>query len=215
VPNLTRETTTVLEELQLHSRRTDIQPVSVTALTDGTQKTQIVDSGGKVASVDDTTETLQTIEYEHHEIHSGSSFTASYKADITNGATLDLLIVTPDTTKWAHFTYEFDVELETDILIYEGVTATAGSEVISYNRNRNSLTAPTVVVTSTPTGITAGTTLLRSYHLGSGRSFGGGARSTHEFILKQNTKYLVRLTNSTANNNYMAVKLDWYEHINK
>jgi len=183
--------------------------------TGGNQKTQIVDAGGKPAGVDNATETLQTIEYEHHEIHSGSSFTVSYKADIGNGATLDLLIVTPDTTTWAHMTYEVDVEAETDVLIYEAVTATAGSPVVAYNRDRNNLTPATVVVTSTPTSITAGTTIIRSYHLGSGRSSGGGARATHVFILKQNTKYLFRMTNATTNNNYMAVKLDWYEHTNK
>ena len=167
-----------------------------------------------VSAVDGKTTALKMIEYEHHEIHGGSSFTTSYKADISNGANLDLLVVTSDTTKWAHLTYEMDVELETDILIYEGVTATAGDAVVAYNRDRNSLTAATVVVTSTPTSITPGTTLIRSYHLGSGRSLGGGARATHEFILKQNTKYLIRLTNSTTNNNYMSVKLDWYEHTN-
>lgn len=162
--------------------------------------------------MDSSTNSLQTIDYGHHEIHAGSAFTASYKADIANGATLDLLVVTPNTDKYAHFTYELDVEAETDVLIYEAPTATAGDAVVAYNRNRNSSNAATVVVTSTPTSITAGTTIIRSYHLGTGRTFGGGSRDNHEFILKKNTKYLIRLTNATTSANYMAVKLDWYEH---
>jgi len=172
------------------------------------------DSTAQPLRLDKATNTIQTMSYEHHEIHAGSAFTISYSADIANGANLDLLIVTPDTTKWAHLTYDLDVELESDINIYEAATATAGSAIVAYNRDRNSATTATVVVTSTPTSITTGTTIIRSYHLGSGRSSGGGERGTHEFILKQNTKYLFRITNSTTNNNYMSVKLDWYEHTN-
>jgi len=165
--------------------------------------------------IDSATNTLQTIEYEHHEIHAGSSFTASHKAAVAQSANLDLLIVTPNTSKYAHFTYEFDCEKETELAIYEGVTATAGDAVVAYNRDRNSATAATVVVTSTPTSITAGNTIIRSIHVGSGKTVGGGDRATHEFILKKNTKYLFRLTNMISNaDNDMSVKLDWYEHTN-
>ena len=48
--------------------------------------------------------------------------------------------------------------------------------------------------------------------MGSGKAIGGGDRGTHEFILKPATKYLFRVTNSTASDNYMSVILDWYEH---
>ena len=157
-------------------------------------------------------DSICTIDFAHCEIHEGESFTASHKADVANGANLDLLIVTPNTDVEAHFTYELDVEAETEISLYEAVTATAGTAVAAYNRDRNSANAATVVVTHTPTGITEGTTLIRSFHLGSGKSFGGGERAVHEFILKKNTKYLFRLTNATTSANYMAVKLDWYEH---
>lgn len=165
--------------------------------------------------IDAATHALETIEYEHHEIHSGSSFTVSYSADIGNGANLDIAVITPDTTKYAHLTYEFDVEAESDFKIYEAATLTAGTAIAAYNRNRNSLTAATTSVTHTPTSITTGTTIIRDFHIGSGRTWGGGDRAQHEFILKRNTKYLIRLTNATANNNYMAIKLDWYEHTDK
>lgn len=33
--------------------------------------------------------------------------------------------------------------------------------------------------------------------------------------LKQNTKYLLRFTNATTNNNWCSMKIDWYEHVNK
>ena len=166
--------------------------------------------------MDASTNSLQTIEYDHHEIHSGSSFTTSYVADIGNGANLDLLIVTPDSLAYAHWFYEIDVEAEASLLLYEAVTATAGAAIVAYNRNRvGTPDAATVVVTSTPTSITEGTTILRSRHIGSGKTTGGGSRGQHEFILKPNTKYLFRLTNATTGNNFMSVEFDWYEHTDK
>lgn len=156
---------------------------------------------------------ITTIDFAHHEIHEGDAFTASYKVDVANGANLDLLFVTPNTDKRIHFTYVIEVELETDGLLYENVTATVGTAVAAYNRDRNSLTAATLVVTHTPSAITAGTTIIRSGHYGSGKTIGGNDRTVNEIILKKNTKYLLRLTNVIANaTNYMSVRLNWYEH---
>jgi len=164
-------------------------------------------------AVDGVTTALKIVDYAHHEVHSGSSFTTSYIADIANGANLDLLIVTPDSLAYAHLFYELDVQAEAQLMIYEAVTATAGDAVVAYNRRRvGTPDAATVVVTSTPTGITTGSTIIRSRHMGSGKAIGGGDRGTHEFILKPATKYLFRVTNSTASDNYMSVILDWYEH---
>ena len=195
---------------------TDLDIRNLAGATDGVGLYLYNGTNFQAARMDKYTRSIQTIEYEHHEIHAGSSFTCSYDAEIANGANLDLLIVTPNTTSWAHLTYEIDVELETQMYLYEAPTATAAANpVVAYNRDRNNITAATVVVTHTPTGITPGTTIIRSHHLGSGKQWGGGARGVHEFILKQNTKYLFRLTNATVSNNWMSVKLDWYEHTNQ
>jgi hypothetical protein len=173
------------------------------------------DTTSQVPRIDTATHTLQTIEYEHHEIHLGSSFTCSYTADIGNGANMDIEIVTPDTTEWAHFLYELEVEAESHLTIYEASTLTEGTALVVHNRDRNSATANTTLVYHTPTGITTGTTKIREAHIGSGKTIGGGNRGTQEFILKRNTKYLIRITNATTSNNYMSIKLDWYEHTNK
>ncbi len=166
---------------------------------------------------DEKTKALNTVDYSHHEIHSGSSFTSCHKADVANGANLDILVVTPNTTKWSHLTYELEVEAETDVNIYEAPTASNnGTPLAVFNRDRNSSKTAGTTVFHTPT-IAGGSegTLIRCWHLGSGKTFGGGDRGTHEIILKQNTKYLIRLTNATTGNNYMSVKVDWYEHTNK
>ncbi len=153
-----------------------------------------------------------SIDKAHHMVHAGQSFTVSHTADVAGAGTLDFLIVAPNTSARAHITAEVDVELETDMKLYEAVTATAGTALPAYNRDRNSAKTATVVITHTPSNITEGTTIIRANHMGSGKSYGGGERATHEFILKQNTKYLLRFKNESANTaNYMAVKLDWYE----
>jgi hypothetical protein len=163
---------------------------------------------------DSATGALNVMPYEHHEIHDGSSFTCSYTVDLAQSASANLLIVTPDTTKWAHFGYEVDVEVEAHVYIYEAPTATAAANpIVAYNRDRNSLTAATVVVTHTPTSVTEGTTLIREAHLGSLKNVGGESVDAQEFILKQNTKYLFRVTNVINNApNYITIRLNWYEH---
>lgn len=160
---------------------------------------------------DSNTDTLQVIDYAHHKIHDGAAFTASFSADVaaTTGKLL-LLIVTPNTDVFAHLKYNFNVEGEADIMLYEAPTATAGDAVVAYNRNRNSAVAATVVVTSTPTSITEGTTIIRKHHL----IAGGSIKSDDELILKKNTKYLLSIANATGATNFTAVNLDWYEHTN-
>ena len=43
---------------------------------------------------------------------------------------------------------------------------------------------------------------------------GGGTRGNNEWMLKQNTDYLVIITSHTDTNN-IAVEFDWYEHTDK
>jgi hypothetical protein len=166
-------------------------------------------------SIDIPTNVTSTIDYSHHEIHAGSSFNVCYNADIANGATLKLLIVTPNTTKWAHMTYEVEGEAEMDLLIYEGATTTNdGTPITVFNRDRNSATTATVTAFHTPT-VTVTGTQIRCWHPGAGKTYGGGDRAIHEIILKQGTKYYFLLTNATTSNNWLNIKVDWYEHTNK
>lgn len=181
-----------------------------------TEITSIDYVSGK-SGIDSSTETLQTIEYEHHEIHSGSSYTTDRDIELANGASGDILLITPDTTKYAHFFYELEVEAEAQFTIWEAPTATAGTAMNAINRNRNlTATKPaTMTLSHTPTGITTGSTIIRQHHLGAGKTLGGGARGSHEFVLKRNTKYLIRTTNLTVSDNWVSIILNWYEHTDK
>ena len=53
--------------------------------------------------IDKSTLAFATIEYEHAEIHSGSSYTASKSVDVGNGANFDMSIITPSNTSWLRF----------------------------------------------------------------------------------------------------------------
>jgi hypothetical protein len=154
---------------------------------------------------------LITIEYEHAQIHEGNMFTVLEVTDLGNGATRDLFVISPKTTRSAHLVWEIEHELETSISFYKDTTySDIGTEVTSYNRNGNSYKVATTKVYHTPTVTDVGT-LIATIQQGDGKKAGGSDRLANEFVLKQNTVYLVRITNLTANNNLIGVKLNWYE----
>ena len=165
---------------------------------------------------DETVDAIKTIDYPHSEIHEGNAFLYCEVTDFSNGAVRDILIVTPNTTKWAHMVLDVVSELEADLKIYEAPTASNnGTAVTEFNRNRNSATVNTTVITHTPT-IAGGSegTLICQKHWGSGKANGGESRNLTELVLKQNTKYLLRVTNATTSANQIEIDLNWYEHTN-
>lgn len=165
--------------------------------------------------IDPSTEAMPTVEYAHHEIHEGDHYFVKGWMDLTNGQVFDFLATTPDTLKWAHMLVEFGAEAESNITIYEGTTTSAdGTPVTAVNRDRNSSNTAGLVITHTPT-VTGVGTQIASYKMGSMQKSGGTVRANAELILKQNTKYLIRITNDTALNNWLDYLADWYEHENK
>lgn len=166
---------------------------------------------GDNVSIDTMTDALNVVDYAHHEIHAGSHFHASRTVNLGNGASVDVLITTPNTTKHAHMVGSIGVELESHMYFYENPNVTGGTAIAAYNRNRNSATTAGVTVKHTPTVNSTGTLITES-HFGSGRAAGGERRENAEWVLKQNEDYLLRVTNATANENYVTILLDWYEH---
>lgn len=76
----------------------------------------------------DTTEikTLSEIglDYPHHKVHNEQSFEVSDVNDLTNAATFDYLIITPNTIAWAHFVMLIQSERECSYQIFENPTIT-------------------------------------------------------------------------------------------
>ena len=183
--------------------------------TDEIAEVQMVDTSGEIIGIDSATGVISTIESDHHKIHDGSMFTVIETVDLGNGETRDILMVSPDTTKWAHLVWEIEHELETSVSFYKDTTySDNGTPITSFNRNGNSTANATTLIYHTA-NITNVGTLVANIQQGSGKKAGGADRQSNEFILKQNCAYLVRITNETVHDNLIFLKLNWYEHTNK
>ncbi len=171
--------------------------------------------------IDPSTNSLQVVDYEHHEVHAGSHFSYSeYDGDLDAAAVLEILITTPNTTEWAHMVVSVDGQLETLVEFFEGSTHTAGAAKTAYNSNRNSATTNTTTLAVSNDDGSDGTAIfstLFGIETGGGSNkvaAGGGTRGSKEWVLDQNNKYLLRVTSNSANN-VVGVALVWYQHTAK
>ena len=131
------------------------QPVDV---SDGAVHVLLSDAEGGAIRIDSVTNTLQTIDYSHHEVHAGSHFMYTDSVTLGNGGTQDYMIVTPNTTKWAHMTFYLDGSAITQWQLYEASDKNGTTEQTVGNNNRNSTTVNTTkVYKGTNGGSTDGT----------------------------------------------------------
>lgn len=200
------------------------QPVSGTVTaTQGTAAAQtsaaawpvrlVGGTGDRAVSVDLSTNTLQTIDYEHHEIHSGSAFSYADRSNVNGSGTVrDYLVVTPDTAVECHMRMAFTTEAEFDIILYEdATTSNNGTPATVPSKNRRSATSATTAIFTAPT-VTGTGTQLNIHRTGSGTGTGGGLSDLEEWVLKRNTKYLFRFTKASSGTHYMSIRLFFYEH---
>ena len=189
--------------------------------TDGKaiQPVIIVDRDGDLIKFDDMTSALNTISYEHHEIHGGSHYHLDEVQDLSINEVYDIQITTPDTSKHAHLVFQLSSEAETEWWLYENVTInTAGTSENIQNNNRNSSNTSGLVVkgilnsslanANSDTAV-AGATLLHHGIIGAGRNAGDFTRGS-EIILKQNEDYTIRFEAKAAG--YTDYNFEWYEH---
>lgn len=101
--------------------------------------------------------------------------------------------------------------------LYEDAVAVPGStNKIGYNHNRQSTNAPLLIVNEDPTGVISGTLIDEAF-------FGGGTGDKKDatveggllfaqWVLKKNTKYIIRLINNTGSENSASVSIYWKEY---
>ncbi|MCK5019705.1 MAG: hypothetical protein KAS32_21785 [Candidatus Peribacteraceae bacterium] len=166
---------------------------------------------------DFATHALNTIDYAHHEIHAGSSYHVNDVINV-NTTTQSWLITTPNTTSWAHMIFEVVCTGEASVVITEGGDRVGTTGLSEINRDRNSdNTAGLVVHRDISGGSTDGPLVIFRHRSGStgvaSKTIAVGAsRDTNEFILKQNTKYLI--VAETFADEHVTLHLSWYEHEN-
>jgi hypothetical protein len=165
--------------------------------------------------VEGSTQDLQIIEQDHAEIHSGDHYNyCEYSLGEGSGATIELVVTTPNTTKWAHTTFEFYASEGATIELFEGTSGiTGGTSITPRNNNRNSINTSALTIIKDPTTITSDGTRAAGFLAGGGRTAGFTTRGK-ENVLKQNEIYLIRIT-SLAVSNDISWCGEWYEHTDK
>jgi len=164
-------------------------------------------------SFDRSTYAVIGIASEHHEIHEGDHYyVAGYETEALNG-TIEFVVTTPDTTKWAHLLFTIQGSDKIQVDVYEGTTGvTGGAATTPINNNRNSSNTSGLTLVKDPASITDDGTVIAGYSVGALKTT-GEVKRTHELVLKQNTAYLFRAT-SLANSNIISYEGTWYEHQN-
>ena len=146
------------------------------------------------------------------------------------------MFTTPNTTRWLHLIAIATSNDSASFMITEvtSIDPCEGTDVVVYNRNRNSTNTsgvlslwgdPNVGYVSTYDETAASnaniTTTTTIYHEDIGETgnpqtaSGGGTRGRFEFILKQNTEYAIILNAENANTQVHNIILDWYEQTSK
>ena len=188
--------------------------------SDGSVRVILEGPTAEQLTVDGSTNALAGISYEHHEIHSGSHFYICGFETLDEDAEADFVVETPNTAKWLHMSFAVTGTSQTELAIYEGATVAAdGTLTTPLNNNRNSDKVSVATVRKNPTVSNAGTLIYQS---SSGLAATNPTRADidgliqreREIILRQNTKYLFRITSRQDNNivNYCG---EWYEHTDK
>ena len=178
-------------------------------------RVRLEDTSERVADVDSSTHVLVTIDYAHHEIHSGNHFYVKDVQDLAGTSNYDLIFLTPDTLEYIHLFFDFWHEQEGGFVITEDATVdNNGTPVVPVNNNRNSAHAPVLKVFHTPTN-PGGGTVIYNYQTGAGKQGGGDKRPEDEIVLKRNTRYWMRLSNKAAGNCLYDYHFKWYEHTDK
>ena len=162
---------------------------------------------------DDITQTIQVMEYAHHEIHDESAFIAHHRFPLVgSGAYAKMYFKSPASGPKCHTVASFSVEGQSEVEIREGATVSlSGTALTAYNRLRKSTVTSGVAARHTPT-ITASGTRLEAAQYGGGdgpRSFGGEGGS-NQWVLLSGTVYLFRVISEAASND-IIIDINWDE----
>jgi len=167
--------------------------------------------------VESTTNSVQTIDYSHAELHEGKHYQVSDTAILAKNGTRDILLIASDSLRWPHTTFAVGTnDAAVIVSLFEAVTYSAsGTAAVGLNRNRNSAYTPSLRVFYSPTVTATGTATLFRKALGSGKDEKGEARDASEIILKRNTAYVLRIVEGNIAATNINWVIDWYEHANK
>lgn len=173
----------------------------------------LFDVAGDALDIDPRSSSLGSISVEHKRIHGEVSYFHCSFADLATATSRQFILSTPDTTTRIHFVFQVEFEKESTVTLTEAVSTTSdGTAITEVNRERNSGNSAALVLTHTPNTPVGGTIISLS-RKGDNQKSGGLSRSENEIILKQNTKYLLDISNESAQNSLTNWEFNWYEEI--
>jgi len=170
-----------------------------------------MNGSGDEAEIDDVSQSIQTIDYVHHEIHEGNAYFVSGYTELDTDGTLTFCVTTNATTQ-PHMTWDITTSGKGNMVVYEGSSISGGAAVTAYNSNRGSSNTSTLTIVSGPTVNTTGT-LIASSGFGGGTKqnpFGGSSAQRSEIMLATSTIYQWTIT-AEADNNVIDYIGSWYE----
>lgn len=173
-----------------------------------------ITDGTYILELDSVEPTMPVIEFEHHMVHEGISYTCDdYDDDVDTGAAKYWHIRTPDSAARIHIKITLISSLPGLAEFFENPTTTNdGVQLTVFNNDRNSGNTTTASIYRDPVATLDGTRIAVD-HLGTNNPktrFGGASREQAEWILKQNEQYLVKFT-TEQDNAHLAIQMEFYE----
>lgn len=153
---------------------------------------------------DSLTSTLRTIAIEHALSHDGKAFVCTTVASVANTAKYDILLVNP-TSNFTHLRFwDWEVTGAPAVIeLYEGPFSGVGTGTLcplnATNRTTSNVSSLSVYIASSLTLNASLSTLLENHVLTGAKQTGGTQEGTAmEWILNENTDYLMRINNDSG-----------------
>lgn len=164
------------------------------------------------------TKPVLDISYPHQKVHQGQFFLLErIVSSLADNVSIDVVLSTGNQS--LHASFGSIVRGDSEIFIYESPTVSNGSVIDIINQNRNSTRQSTATAVHTPTVTSVGTLLTHNLIVGGavghavGGAMSGALREGSEWVLKPNTKYLIRLTNKSGQARDLQLQCAFYEQV--
>ena len=157
---------------------------------------------------------MSGIDFAHLRIHEGKTFrVATLNKSLADNAYYNITFRPTDNI---HFTAEVNSSGKAYVLLYEGITQSAGIAYTPRNmrRSKTRVAGTTVTLNATVTQASCEQAILLGAWLINGgtgpQSIGGAIRSGSEFVFKADTEYVLRLQNVAGGAKDNEFNLQWY-----
>ena len=177
----------------------------------------LVNENNNALGVDLSTRSVQTIDYEHHEVHSGRHYNLDGHVCLDIGDEYWFTVSTCDTKRYAHMLYTLTTGGITCVSFLEDAVIDCGTIYTPVNNNRNSSNTSCHEFRMGSCAPTDYCTVLADSKVGSTQfkqDSGGGIGRGDELMLRCSTVYAVGVQ-SYSDNNRISFHASWYEHTDK